>query len=222
MRLPHGYTNDTLREDGTVTKKYRGVDSLVRLTREVQALHTLANRIPVVKVRGVDTEELTIQTTYIAARHGQELLDEGHAQQVLFLCGQVLRLLQGLSPHLLPDIPGTGTVIVHGDFGPQNMLIEPTNWELAALLDWEWVHLGEPTEDIAWCEWIVRMHHPTILTSLPALFQGYGMTPSWELRHRAMMLQCQRLLEWVYNQPDPAARLLWKARLRTTEQFVGA
>jgi aminoglycoside phosphotransferase (APT) family kinase protein len=28
------------------------------------------------------------------------------------------------------------------------------------VVDWEFAHLGDPVEDLAWCEWIVRMHHP--------------------------------------------------------------
>lgn len=41
-----------------------------------------------------------------------------------------------------------GTVLVHGDFKPGNVLLaggEPT-----ALLDWELAHLGDPMEDLGW------------------------------------------------------------------------
>jgi len=36
-------------------------------------------------------------------------------------------------------------------------------------VDWEWAHAGNPIEDLAWCEWIVRMHHPRDVTALGAL-----------------------------------------------------
>jgi aminoglycoside phosphotransferase (APT) family kinase protein len=38
--------------------------------------------------------------------------------------------------------------LVHGDFKPGNTLIE--NAELAAVLDWETAHLGDPIEDLGW------------------------------------------------------------------------
>ena len=39
-------------------------------------------------------------------------------------------------------------MIVHGDFGPQNVLIAGDN--ISALLDWEFAHAGQPVEDLAW------------------------------------------------------------------------
>lgn len=40
------------------------------------------------------------------------------------------------------------TVLVHGDFRLGNLMIDQTG--LAAVLDWELAHLGDPREDIAW------------------------------------------------------------------------
>lgn len=40
------------------------------------------------------------------------------------------------------------TVLVHGDFRLGNLMIDETG--LAAVLDWELAHLGDPREDIAW------------------------------------------------------------------------
>ena len=40
------------------------------------------------------------------------------------------------------------TVLVHGDFRLGNLMIGPDG--LAAVLDWELAHLGDPREDIAW------------------------------------------------------------------------
>ncbi len=39
-------------------------------------------------------------------------------------------------------------VIVHGDFRLGNVIVQPTG--LAAVLDWELAHLGDPAEDLGW------------------------------------------------------------------------
>ncbi len=44
-----------------------------------------------------------------------------------------------------PDGP---VVLVHGDAGPGNFLFDHD--QLTALIDWEFAHLGDPLEDIAW------------------------------------------------------------------------
>ncbi|ORX03624.1 phosphotransferase family protein [Mycolicibacillus trivialis] len=43
------------------------------------------------------------------------------------------------------DVP---PVLVHGDFRMGNLIVDDTG--LAAVLDWELTHLGDPTEDLAW------------------------------------------------------------------------
>ena len=220
MRLEHGYTNESVLEGTIVTKHYHGSDALERLTREAAALDALSSFVPVPAVLHVDRTHYRLQTRYMPSRHGQTLIDAGQASQALFVCGTLLHHLQTLSPHLLPDAPGSGRVIVHGDFGPQNVLIAPESWTVAALVDWEWVHVGQPVEDLAWAEWIVRSHHPHAVRALAALFRGYGDTPAWKLRHDAMVEQCDRLLAYVEQQEQPDAVVLWKRRLEATERFV--
>ncbi|WP_370653152.1 MULTISPECIES: phosphotransferase family protein [Mycobacterium] len=44
--------------------------------------------------------------------------------------------------------PPTPTVLVHGDFRMGNLIVDGS--DLAAVLDWELVHLGEAYEDLAW------------------------------------------------------------------------
>jgi aminoglycoside phosphotransferase (APT) family kinase protein len=50
---------------------------------------------------------------------------------------------------------GSRTVVCHGDVGPGNYLFEGD--EVTAILDWEFAHLGDPMDDIAWLT--VRGHH---------------------------------------------------------------
>ena len=44
--------------------------------------------------------------------------------------------------------PPSATHLVHGDFRMGNLIVDESG--LAAVLDWELVHLGEPYEDLAW------------------------------------------------------------------------
>jgi Ser/Thr protein kinase RdoA (MazF antagonist) len=219
MRLEHGYTNESVLDGSVVTKHYQGSDALERLTREAAALRALSGYLPVPELLQIDRAHHRLQTRYLPSRHGQALIDAGHAADVLFVCGTLLRHLQTLPPHLVPHASGSGPVVVHGDFGPQNLLIAPDAWLVTALLDWEWVHAGEPVEDLAWAEWIVRSHHPHAVRDLPALFRGYDEKPAWERRHSAMMEQCRRLVVYA-EQHRRDAVVLWNLRLQATEHFT--
>ncbi|HEY2224434.1 phosphotransferase family protein [Actinomycetospora sp.] len=54
----------------------------------------------------------------------------------------VLRWLEAHRP------PAAGPALVHGDFRHGNLLVAPDG--LAAVLDWELAHLGDPREDLGW------------------------------------------------------------------------
>lgn len=146
---------------------------------------------------------------HVAGVHGQELVEQGSAAGVLSSCGVMLRRIQAVV------IEGVrpGTVLVHGDYGPNNMLFEAATFAVAAVLDWEWAHAGDPVEDLAWCEWIVRMHHPGEVAALGALFDGYGWRPRWEERQRWRIARCRELIRLV----DGDAAALWRERLAITE-----
>ena len=51
----------------------------------------------------------------------------------------------------------TRTVLCHGDVGPGNFMHDDTS--VTALLDWEFSHLGDPMDDLAW--WLFRGHDMT-------------------------------------------------------------
>jgi len=78
-------------------------------------------------------------------------------------------------------------LIRHGDFGPNNVLFDPVTMRVTALLDWEFSGIGDAIDDIAWCDWIVRMHHPAATVALPKFFEAYGCTPAWEKRRSAWL-----------------------------------
>ena len=112
----------------------------------------------------------------VAGRPGQELLEE-QPEKVLYAVGQLARRLATVDLSLVAalDAAPEGSVLVHGDFGPQNLLLDPETAEPTALVDWEFAHIGDPVEDMAWAEWIVRTHHPDVVPALPALFEGFGV-----------------------------------------------
>jgi aminoglycoside phosphotransferase (APT) family kinase protein len=140
-------------------------------------------------------------------------VDAGDAEAVLEACGAVLRRI-----HATPaDAEGDG-VLVHGDFGPNNTLLDPGTFQVTAVLDWEFAHLGDPVEDLAWCEWIVRMHHPDRAGALGRFFRAYGgPVPSWPARRAAMLARCAALKAFcARTDPDGPGVRLWEERARIT------
>ncbi len=205
-RLPHGYTNQTRLEGDRVIKSYVGNGALERCRTEQLCLRALDGLLPVPRLIDAREGELSMQS--LPGRPGQELIDEGHAEAVLHAAGRLLRRIHGLQKQTI-ELGGQGRAIVHGDFGPQNMLLSEHGDHVLGVLDWEWAHYGDPVEDLAWAEWIVRMHHQGSEESLPALFEGYGERPPWPARHAHMVRRCEELAA-----SDPVQRgAVWPARL---------
>lgn len=207
-RLAHGYSNLSWIEDGQVVKEYDAVDGQERLRVEVAALRRVVDVVPVPRVVSVDPLRRRAVLTAMPGRHGQELLDEGFAVPVLAAAGRTLRELHR-------SVPG----LVHGDYGPQNLLVEVTTWRVSAVLDWEFAHEGDPLEDLAWAEWIVRAHHPAAVGALAALFTGYGSQPAWKRRHDVMLWRCAALGQLCRERGQTEGALLWERRERTTRAW---
>lgn len=70
----------------------------------------------------------------------------------------------------------TGTVLVHSDFKPGNILLDGDR--VTALLDWELAHLGDPLEDLGWVTQPLRAGEHTIEGSWEAadLLEHYEKT----------------------------------------------
>lgn len=217
MRLAHGYTNATAFVPGGVRKVHLGPDADRRHDRELVALRTLQELLPVPALLSHDETSLIVD--YVPGRHGQELIEEGHGERVLRMCGQLARDLRSVDSSLLPELGSgaQGAVLVHGDFGPQNLIVDAEEWRVAALIDWEWAHLGSAVEDLAWAEWIVRTHHPREVRHLESLFEGYGERPPWKQRHEAMLDQANAALDFVGRWND--AEQVWLDRVSQTRDF---
>lgn len=223
-RLPHGYTNLTRRAPGeaVVEKLYTGTDALERLRREELCLSVVIDVLPVPRVVDKDEERCVLRLGWIEGTPGQELIEQGHERQVLRATGELLAEFQTRTSALLgPHLTGAGTLAVHGDFGPQNLLFSAHgDLRVAAVVDWEFAHLGGPEEDLAWAEWIVRKHHERSVEALDELFAGYGARPPWSARHVAMVRQCERLLSRCETEGLSDAVEMWQSRLQTTERWV--
>ena len=214
--LPHGYTNRTTARGGRVTKTYRGPGAVARQQREELALRALAARLPVATVAESRPRSLVLDR--IAGRHGQDLITAGHGDAVMFALGAILRDVQAIVPEFYGEFDGSG-VLVHGDFGPQNALLAVRNDSVVLLADWEWSTVGSPVNDLAWAEFIVRLHHPADVGSLQALFDGYGERPPWDERQAAMTERATALTAWVRSWKGDDATSDWDYRLRAIEQW---
>ncbi|WP_020573349.1 phosphotransferase family protein [Actinopolymorpha alba] len=232
-RLPHGYTNLTVGDGSVVVKTYAGPDGPKRRERERAVLGELAGRLPIPPLLADDGTELRVG--FMPGIHGQELLapdvDSGQARSVLAACGATLARihrteLEGL-PHVLHPVAAArteattrtaGRVLVHGDYGPNNLLLDPATTTVTAVLDWEFAHIGDPVEDLAWCEWIVRTHHPDRIGLLDAFFDAYaGEIPPWPVRKAAMIARCEELLAFCIRwDPDGSGVAQWRQRLADT------
>lgn len=202
--MRHGYTNSTAGDGATVLKRYAGPRAAERAAREHAALTALAGRVPVPVVLGRAPGALTLE--FVAGEHGQDLIVAGHAGRVLGACGGVLRRIHAAGFH-------------HGDFGPNNTLLDPDSLLVTAVLDWEFSSSGhvDPVADLAWCEWIVRMHHPGETTAIPLLYSAYGTSFSWEDRQSAMTDRCAELIDFTHEwEPGGPAEARWRERLRAT------
>ncbi|MFB4421339.1 phosphotransferase [Streptomyces sp. QL37] len=110
---------------------------------------------------------------------------------------------------------------MHGDFGPNNVLLDPGTFEVTAVVDWEFAHLGDPVEDLAWCEWIVRTHHPGHRHALGHFFCAYGgEVPPWPARRAAMLARCETLRQFCERwEPGGRGVRLWQARAAATADW---
>ena len=215
--LPHGYTNDTRADGRVVVKRYDGPNAQQRRERERLMLTRLHGRVPVPEPRD-SANAAGLAMAFMPGVHGQDLIDAGHAGPVLRACGRALRDIHRLD--VAATLPGeVGPVVVHGDYGPNNVLLDPGTFTVTAVLDWEWAHAGQPLEDLAWCEWIVRMHHPAQASALDAFFAAYGSRPPWPERHHAMVQRCRELVELVQGWRRDAAQM-WRDRLQQTSEWV--
>ncbi len=218
VRLPHGYGNGTCVVDGTVEKRHQGPSRYEAAALEADVLRCIANVLPVPRVLQFDSTEPLLRLELIEGVNGQALVERGLAREVLYLCGVLLGQIAAVDASSLPFL-AKGDHLVHGDFGPHNLLFTPDVTEVRGIVDWEFARRGNPIEDLAWAEWIIRMHHPDQMENIPALFEGYGMEPSWDKRHLLMLHNCKRTLKRANARGNKKTIKSWHDRIEKTQMF---
>jgi aminoglycoside phosphotransferase len=100
-------------------------------------LSALAGRLPVPPV--LDRKDACLTLGFLPGVHGQELIDSGMAQPVLDACGRMLRRIHSAGLSTVPGLTprSSSPVLVHGDYGPQNVLLDPAAGDITAVVDWE-------------------------------------------------------------------------------------
>jgi aminoglycoside phosphotransferase len=220
--MPHGYTNRVTRDGPVVTKSYQGPEAQARRAREARALAGLAGLLPVPPLL-VPQRDGRLEMGLMPGRPGQDLIDAGRARGVLRACGRMLRRIHATDPAAagITASRRPGQVLVHGDYGPNNTLLDPAARQVTAVVDWEWAHAGDPLEDLAWCEWILRMHHPGQISALEEFFAAYGRRPAWPGRHTVMVRRCREMLGICQRwEPDGDAARRWQQRIQITRSWT--
>jgi aminoglycoside phosphotransferase (APT) family kinase protein len=119
-----------------------------------------------------------------------------------------------------------GTVLVHADFKPGNLLM--VGDEVTALLDWELAHLGDPLEDLGWVTQPLRTREHLIAgvwesADLVARYEeksGIAVAPEalrwWQLfaTFRTAVMQVSGLRAYVDGRGEKA--------FRPTERVLGS
>jgi len=58
--------------------------------------------------------------------------------------------------------------LVHGEFQPSNQVLDGEGHLQA--VDWEFAHVGDPREDLGWCQWVEAVQPPVLIGLDPAAF----------------------------------------------------
>ena len=122
---------------------------------------------------------------------------------------------------------------MHGDYRLGNVIV--TAEGLAAVLDWEIAHLGDPAEDLAWIclpPWrFGRIHQPVAgLGTREQLFEAWQAATGWRVdAHRVRWWQaagslrwglgCAGMHEWFDSGRDPSVERAMIAR-RVSENEI--
>ena len=222
----HGYSQHVAWDGEAVVKTFTA-DSRDRCRNELAALHSLHPAIPVPPALPTN-DPATIRMRFVPGILAEDwVADRGpdrNQRHTRFLqqCGELLRRLHqlGCDPLAGKDIPGQGSVIVHGDLAPYNVIVAADDGAVRAVIDWELVHFGSAIEDLAWLEWNMRIWYAPTSGVLDALYEAYGSLPAWRDRHQAMIDRCRPHLERSQRPSFPiAVAERWAAQMERTQAF---
>ena len=161
---PRGYLGDLLGHEAYVMERVQGEAVGRRLVQKPEfaaARKALPAQMAqeLARIHALDPAGLAFLPgagTPSPLRHGLETL----TAQLDALGAPYPALELGLL-HLRTHLPFEGAqVVCHGDFRVGNFMVGPAG--LVAVLDWEFAHLGDPREDLAWPmvrNWRFRVDH---------------------------------------------------------------
>jgi aminoglycoside phosphotransferase (APT) family kinase protein len=142
---PYGYLGDLDGREAFATERVAGETIGRRIVSRPEfagARHALPLQLAdeVAKVHSIPCDALPfLQATDVLGRFEQELDSVGEPHPAIELG---LHWLREHRPEPL------GAVVLHGDFRIGNVVVSEHGLEY--LLDWEFAHLGDPREDVAW------------------------------------------------------------------------
>ncbi|MFD0556210.1 phosphotransferase family protein [Stackebrandtia endophytica] len=185
--------------------------------RHARLLRALATVVPVPYVRSVDGTTVVCQPVF--GRDGAKVLTAETAATVLTACGRLLAKIHRVDASVALEGSGRTGVLVHGDFGPHRVRFAARALTISGVVGWEHAHVGNPVEDLAWCEWSLRSRHPDCFDALPHLYHGYGIeVPPWRPRQAAMLAKCRYMAKSAAQRKDGTASL-WQRRTAITSAW---
>jgi aminoglycoside phosphotransferase (APT) family kinase protein len=106
-------------------------------------------------------------------------------------------------------------VVTAGPAELRTRLLDAGATAVTAVVDWEWCHAGDPVEDLAWCEFIIRLHHPAEIRHLARFYDAYGDRPAWADVHRVIVDRCRWMLSLCERwEPGGERSTAWAHRLK--------
>lgn len=133
---------------------------------------------------------------------------------------RAVREVIGGMPGLLSGRPA---VVCHGDFGPQNILVEGER--ISGLLDFEDARIGDPLLDVAWWAWLVRAHTPEAFTrTWPTFLEAAGVDHTEAgFEDRVLTLAMLLILETAerFRHSAPERHPGWGERISRTLAWRG-
>ena len=215
--------NDIRWDGEAVVKRITRDDARRRRDVEVAMLTRLAGVVPVprplssgdpVAVR-MEYVPGPLAERWVADGYGTLGLEESVRRQVALVrgYGAMLRALHAVSPRNFADVlPGEGPSVIHADPGPYNVIVDPVDGAVRALIDWELARIGDPVEDLALVEWYLRIWWSSPGDVLRHFYDAYGRLPEWPLRHAAMIERCRGYYAASHDEVK-------REQLRRTEAF---
>jgi aminoglycoside phosphotransferase (APT) family kinase protein len=187
--------------------------------------------LPVPPPTVVETgEHAWLVTPWVDGETGAEwLADPDRAGQLADQMGRLARRVRGIRldtlahrkrpPHVDAADTTESIALVHGDFAPINVVMDPGG-EIRALLDFEHAGVGPELLDVAWWGWVVRHHHPAAWTAAwPTFLRAAGLEPGpAELQLHALALGA--LAGRVAAADDQGRRRRWRERLSTAQTWT--